>query len=610
VATVALAAATAVLVGTTVAPASSGKSSAVKAGGTYRVGWADNFGFTDGFDPTGEYLGDSWGIFSNLMVRTLVGYNHTSGPDGAKIVPDIAISVPKPTNGGKTYTFRLKSGVKFGPPVSRAVTSQDIAYAMQRLANPKDGGQYAFYYDDKASGAIKGWNAYASGKAKTISGITTPNARTIVFNLTKPEGDFIYRMAMPATGPIPKEVASCFEGKAGAYGRDVVSTGPYMIQGADSVDISSCGAIKPMSGFDGQANLTLVRNPDYNPATDSKKAREALPDSFVFTVNSNADDIANQIKAGTLDDNEVTPDSKTIREYATNPSLKSRLHFNSADGTYYLTMNLTQPPFDDIHVRKAMNYIMDKQGLRKAWGGPVGGQIATHIVPDDLEGNLLKGWDPYATPNSQGSLAKAMAEMKQSKYDPGHTGKCTASACKGVLMIADSRPQDPQMVPVIQAAAAKIGITFTVRTVKGAYPVIQTPSKNIPFSERPRWLKDYADALTFFAALFTSGAIIPSGNTNYSLVGITPAIAKKVGVKGNLTNVPSIDSIYNKCDASVGDIRLACWAGLDKTLMTKVVPWVPYMWLNQVHTLGPKVTKWDFDQFSTTTAFAHVAVSG
>src|SRR5436305_1993884 len=79
------------------------------------------------------------------------------------------------------------------------------------------------------------WDAVANGKAKTISGITTPDNKTIVFHLTKATGDFNLRMSMPATAPIPHEVADCFEGKPGDYGRDVVSSGPYMIQGSDAV---------------------------------------------------------------------------------------------------------------------------------------------------------------------------------------------------------------------------------------------------------------------------------------------------------------------------------------------------------------------------------------
>ena len=130
------------------------KSQTIKAGGTLNVGWENNFAdFSDSFDPTGEYLGDAFGILTNLLVRNLVSYKHVAGADGNTIVPDIATTVPKPTNGGKTYTFHLKSGIKFSPPVNRAVTSADFVTALDRLANPKDGGEYAFYFN-----VIKGWS--------------------------------------------------------------------------------------------------------------------------------------------------------------------------------------------------------------------------------------------------------------------------------------------------------------------------------------------------------------------------------------------------------------------------------------------------------------------
>jgi peptide/nickel transport system substrate-binding protein len=596
-------------VGATIGTASSGKQDTAKAGGTYRVGWEAEFGWTDAFDPTGEYLGNAWALYSNLLVRTLVGYNHVSGSAGNKIVPDIARSLPAVSNGGKTYTFKLKNNVRFAPPVNRAVTSHDISYAMQRLAKPSYGAQYAFYYT-----VIQGWDAYSKGKAKSISGIKTPDKNTISFTLTEPTGDFLYRMAMPATGPIPGEVGKCFQkGNSNKYGRNLVSTAGYMFAGSDKVDISSCAAIKPASGYDGTTTMTLVRNPNYSAATDTKSARENLPDSFVFTVNSNADDIYNKIQSGDLEDAVASPTPKVIRQYQTDSNLKPMLKINSGDRTWYLTLNLTQAPFDDIHIRKAMNWIIDKNGLRKGWGGPSVGTIANHIVPDSLLNNTLKNYRPYGTPGDAGSVAKAAAEVKQSKYDPGKTGKCTASACKNVLMIADVRAVDKAMVPVIQANAAKIGITFKVRSVNGAYPVIQTPSKNVPISERPGWGKDYADASTFFNALFASSSILPSGNTNYSLLGLTPAMAKKIGAKGKVTGIPSVDADITRCNrtqatAEGANARIACWAGLDRKLMTQVVPWVPYLSASNINVTGPKVAKWNYDQFSDQTAYAHVAV--
>src|SRR5262249_37581337 len=150
-----------------------------------------------------------------------------------------------------------------------------------------------------------------------------------------------------------------------------------------------------------------------------------------------------------------------------------------------------------------------------------------------------------------------------------------------------TRSVDKTMVPIIQADAAKIGITFTVRSINGAYPTIQTPSKNVPIAERTSWGKDFADPFTFFGELFDSGAIIKSGNTNYSLVGLAPQIAKTVGVKGNLNNIPSVDTDIAACTAKIGQAATVCWEAIDKKLMTQVVPWVPYLWPNNVFIVGP-----------------------
>jgi peptide/nickel transport system substrate-binding protein len=587
-----------------VAASSAGKSSQAKTGastgGTLTVGWESNFGFTDGFDPTGEYLGDAWGIYMNLLTRSLMGSNHVPGAAGDKLVPDLATAIPKPTNGGKTYTFHLKSGVKFSPPVNRAVTSQDVKYALQRLANPANGGQYAFYYTD-----IVGWANGAKGK--NISGIQTPNKSTLVIKLAKPRGDFLYAMAMPATAPIPQEIGKCFNGKPQQYGRDLVSTGPYMIQGMDSVDISSCSKVKPAGGFDGQTHLTLVRNPNYDPKTDSKAARQNFPDEFNFVVNANADDIANKVEDGEYATASVTLPPQVLRQYSTDPSLKPYFHQNSGDRTWYLTMNLTQPPFDDIHVRKAMNWIMDKHALVQAWGGPTVGDVANHIAPDSLLNNLLSEYKPYKTPGDAGSVVKAKAAMKGSKYDTNHNGTCGAPQCKGVLLIVDTRSQDTKMLPVIEADAAKIGITFTARTVDGAYPTIQNVSKNIPIAERTGWGKDYADPYTFFSPLFDGRTIIPTGNTNYSLIGITPKQCTQLKVTGNCNNIPSVSAQLDKCANLVGAAHVACYAALDKTLMTNVVPWVPYLW-SKVTRITAKGVTYQFDQFATTPAYAHMAV--
>jgi peptide/nickel transport system substrate-binding protein len=570
-------------------------------GGVLRVGWEQSFGVTDNFDPTGEYLGDGWGVLAT-EVKTLVGYEHAAGSLGNKIVAQLASAVPAPTNGGKTYTFHLKPNIKFAPPVNRAITSKDFVTAMDRLASSKDGGQYGFYYT-----VIKGWSAYSAGKAKSISGISTPNATTIVFNLTQPTGDFLYRMAMPATGPMPAEVVNCFAGSPGKYGQDLISTGPYMLKGIDGINISSCKSIKPdTQGYDGTTLYDVVPNPNWNPAVDPFS--KDYPSEIVFTVDSSDVDIYNKIEAGQLNmaTSSIPPD--VLQKYATSASLKPDFHQNQGDRTWYLSMNLTQPPFDDLAVRQAMNWIINKTALIQAWGGPTIGSVANHIVPDTLFDGQLAEYVPYRTPGSTGSLAKAKAAMMASKYDTSKNGMCDAAACKNVLMISDTRSFDPKMDTIIQQDAAEIGITLTIRSINGAYPTIQTPSKNIPFEERSGWGKDYADPYTFFGELFDGRAILPAGNTNYALVGITPAQCKALKVTGNCTNVPSVNKQLDACAVLINQPRLTCYENLDKTLMTKVVPWVPYLQSYVTRITSSNVKHYAFDQFTDTPAYENVLV--
>jgi peptide/nickel transport system substrate-binding protein len=579
------------------------KAARIAAGGTLRVGWEQSFGVTDNFDPTGEYLGDGWGVLAT-EVKTLIGYEHAPGALGNKLVPQLATSVPAPTDGGLTYTFHLKPDIKFGPPVNREITPADFVNAMERLASAKDGGEYGFYYT-----VIKGWNAYAAGKAKTISGIQTPNATTIVIHLTQPTGDFLYRMAMPATGPQPAEVTNCFAGEPGKYGQDLISTGPYMLEGIENIDISSCKTIKPdTAGYDGLTSYNLVRNPNWNPKIDPYS--KDYPDAIDFTVDASNVDIFNKIEAGQLDMATSTIPPDVLQKYSTTPSLKQYFHQNQGDRTWYLSMNLTAAPFDDIHVREAMNWIVNKAALIQAWGGPVLGTVANHIVPDTLFNNQIVSYKPYATPGNAGSLAKAKAAMMGSKYDTLHNGMCDASACKNVLLISDTRSIDSKIDSVLVQDAAEIGITLVVRSINGAYPTIQTVAKNIPFEERSGWGKDYADPYTFFAELFNGQAIQATGNTNYALVGITPAQCKALKVTGNCTNVPNVDPQLSKCEAiALGQARLSCWENLDKYMMTKVIPWVPYFSTYVTRITSTNVTHYAYDQFTDTPAYENVAVS-
>jgi peptide/nickel transport system substrate-binding protein len=576
-------------------------------GGTLRIGVLSTFGFTDAFDPTGEYLGLAWGIYSNLLLRTLVTYRHVEGPEGAVPVPDLATSIPEPTDGGTTYTFELKEGIRFGPPVDRPITSHDVEYAFERIGTPALAAQYRFYYDP----LIEGMHAFVRGRSDDISGIETPDDRTIVFHLTRPAGDFAHRLAMPATAPIPEEVARCSR-DAGEYGRRVISSGPYMLEGSeDMVTDQGCRTMKNLPGYVPDRHMYLVRNPGYDPATDSPEVRESFVDRVRFKIYAQPREIFPRIEDGRLDSAVYPPPRKTIERYRAHPERDATLHDAPLDRIWYLTMNLTQPPFDDVHVRKAVNLAMDKAALRKAWGGRIAGDIATHILPPNMTGGHPVGseYDPYPSRRNGGDVIAAREEMKQSDYDTDHDGRCDARACKNVVTY--NRNYDPwvAMQPAIERSLRSIGLDLEVRQAADFYTPVMTVERNIPFGLGPGWGKDYADPLTFMPFLFSSDEIRCTGNVNYSLVGATPRTRRKCDAEGNFRDLPSVDRRIRRCDGlPAGDERTACWVDLDKHLMERVVPWVPYLWHHSIRLVGATVSKFEFDQFSGDLAYAHMAV--
>jgi peptide/nickel transport system substrate-binding protein len=572
-------------------------------GGTFRIENTD-FALFDAFDPTGEYFGSDWTIYSNLMLRTLVSYNFSSAKEGGNdLVPDIATEIPEPTDGGKTWTFKLKDGIKFGPPVNRAITSKDIKYAIERTAINKGAlGSYANYYRP-----IIGITDMEAGKANTASGITTPDDQTIVFKLKAPTGDFAYRLAMPATAPIPQEVAKCHT-QRGEYGRYVISTGPYMTQGADKLDISSCGSQKPISGFNPNTGIKLVRNPNYDPATDNTDIRQSYPDEFDIGVNTNLDNIFAKIERGELEGSFETPPNATLRKYLQDPSIRDRMRINAGDRLWYMYMNLTTPPFDDVHVRKAMNLAMDLEGVQRAWGGPVQGSTPTHVLPQSMI--RLDDYYPFQKPPFAGDVDAAKAEMAKSKYDTNQDGMCDASACSGVINGNRNFAPWSNTSPIIEASAAKIGVKLETRELSRSAIQIATgePKRGLQSSSGTGWGKDYADPSTFMV-LFDGRNILPEGNSAQALVGLTAAKAKEIGVKLPASGPPpSVDADIDACAALSGQDRTDCWTTLDKKITSEIVPWVPLMDATAIDLLGPAVTRYGFDQFGTEMALAHVAV--
>ena len=247
-------------------------------------------------------------------------------------------------------------------------------------------------------------------------------------------------------------------------------------------------------------------------------------------------------------------------------------------------MNLTQPPFDDVHVRKAMNWVMDRDGLRRAWGGPVAGDSRdAHHARTRCSADKLTSYDPFKTAGDRGRRREGQGgdEAVEVRHRQGRRlrregvqGRPASSPHVRAAGQVDARRSS-------RPVAAKIGITF-----KRARRRRRVPDDPDAVEERSRselgrgWGKDYADPSTFFGPLFDGRTSSPVGNTNYSLVGLTPEQAKQLGVNGTGRRRPEHRRRHRRAATlpTRQDARPTCWAALDKKLTKQIVPWVPYMW--------------------------------
>jgi peptide/nickel transport system substrate-binding protein len=530
---------------------------------------------------------------------------------GADIFPDLAAGEPEESSDGLTWTYQIQPGINYAPPKDDVeITAQDFIRALERTADPKANvGGYSFYYS-----VIEGFDDFAAGDADTISGLSAPDTHTLEITTTSPIGDMSYRLAMGTAAPIPPddegEPMGVAEGHTRNYGRFLVASGPYMFEGSETMDFS----VPPKDqteapGYVPGRQIVLVRNPSWSADTDD--LRDAYPDRIEVSIGGDNDDLYNKVAAGTLDfvvDGAVPPEK--IREYQTNPDLQDKINVYASDAIRYVSFNLAVPPFDDVHVRKAVSWAFDKQGFRQLRGGETVGELSGHIMVNSLEDNILADYDPYPTPNGAGDPEQAKAEMAQSKYDTDGDGVCDAPECKDILTITDREDPYPEQSALLIQFLEPIGLTLDVKQLERGtmYNKCNDANSHHALCAGPGWGKDYADGITFGEPLFSSAGLWESC-CNYSLLG---ASADQLSGWGyDVTSVPSVDDKVDECaELEPGDERFQCWAELDQQLMEEVVPMVPYLFDNSVDIISANIQNYSFDQFAGLAAFDSLAVPG
>ncbi len=590
-------------------------------GGTLRVGMdlagyesyqVDEQGtYNRAWDPQTTWAQEPFELFRCCLLRTLMSFNGRSTREGgAELRPDLAADIPTISADGLTWTFRLKPGLHYAPPFADTqIVAGDLVRALERTLRPDPlpgsqsntaYGPYSTYFAQFIAGAQE----YSDGKVGSISGLETPDDLTFVVHLVQPAGDLGLRLALPAAAPLP---AGAADGHDAGYGRYLVASGPYMIEGSEQLEPSLPPDQQPtVPGYVPGSSLTLVHNPSWQRAGDS--LRSAIVDRIEISQVSDYESALRAIQDDTLDLRfDMSLEGADIQRLRTDSSLAPRVHVTPALASDWITMNLAQPPFDDIHVRRAVMLATNKKDLVGIMSP--GDQIQHHAIPDAFENGLLTDYDPFATPADGGNLEQAQAQMALSSYDSNADGVCDDPACATIrIPIADDRDE---LVPGSQAFAAQLAplglvLQFDRVSPADAFKTVTDPATHTPLVFTVGWGSDYFNASNWFGPLASGALIAQEDGFNLSLIGASPEQLRSWGY--TVTEVPSVDAKIADCVALTGAAQFSCWAELDQYVMERVVSWIPLDNRQASRLTSQSVTNFEFDASLTMPALDQISV--
>ncbi|MET9295419.1 ABC transporter substrate-binding protein [Streptomyces sp. NPDC003077] len=519
--------------------ASTGPAEAVPGatpGGTIKVYQRDSYSH---LDPAQIYVSDE-GAVSTLLFRRLTTY-HLDNKGKYTVVGDLATDSGEPSDGQKTWTFKLKDGIKWqdGSPI----TAKDVRHTFER--------QFATFITDGPY-YVQQWLANSTDYRKLLPDgpykgkhipddiLDTPDDKTIVFHFKKPVPDLPYALAMAGYG-IVQEKGDTKE----KYDRAPVASGPYKIE-----------------SFKSGKSMSLVKNTNWDPKTDV--ARHQYVDRFDIQFGVSYADSTQRLMADNTDNQNAISfnnqvDAASMPQVSNDPAIKKRS--TSGYQPYVGVMNLNMFRLKDKKVREAIAYALPTQAILDTYGTPGGGELAGSYISPTLTG--YKDIDPY------GKLKKPMGDVEKAKQLLKEAGKVGMK-----LTFAFNTAAEPQKYSVaVTDNLRKAGFNVQPKDLPADtyYDVIG--KKDNKFDIYPSaWGADWPSASTVLPPVY-DGRQIQDGSPNYSHYN-NPAVNKEM------------DRI-----ALITDQKKASqeWFALGERILKEDLPQIPTFYYKQIQLHGSKV---------------------
>ncbi len=483
------------------------------SGGTLTISFKDDL---KTLDPAIGYDTDSWSIERQI-------YNGLLDYDGftANLKPDIAEKMPVITNDGKTYTFKIRKGVKFSN--GREVTADDFKYSWERMLDPKTNGPMT---GGPFWGVLTGSADFFNGKATSISGIKVVDPNTLEVDLDMPNQSFLNIVAMPFGFVVPKEAVAA----AGTdFAHKPMGTGPFVL------DKWTAGQL-----------IVLKKNPAYfgtKPYLDEVDAQIGVtPEVAILRMQNGQMDLPQP---------DISIPSAQYVQLSGDPKWKNRIVTTPNVDIYYLAMNPNMKPFDKVEVRKAFNYAVNKASQAKILAGRA-------IINNGIQAPPMPGYVPNYNPlgldaNGQ-NIQKAKDLLKQAGYDATHPFP------PQTLVYTKANADSDREAAAIQQDLSAIGVTINLQGLAFNAFLDVTGKPNTTALSYNGWIQDFPDPSDFVDPILTcSAANVTANGSNVAFYCNKAADALADKARGDTNSTE----------------RLSLYKQFQDVVASQDFPWVP-----------------------------------
>lgn len=336
----------------------------------------------DSLDPALGYDGAAWNLL-NMVYDGLTAFQRVGNPDGTKLVPDLATSLPVPSDDGRTYVFHLRPDIRYSN--GQLVRPRDFRYALERVValHPSPDNRLRFY--DSLRGAAR---CIRQPKHCDLSAgvVTNERSNTVTFHLVAPDPEFLQKLTFSFAAPVP----------AGTPKRETIvpATGPYYITNY---------RFERRSGYRIERRLELARNPHFREWSEA-----ATPDGYADRISwtflpHRAASERKAVRAVERGRADVLFDPVQRRELVREVQTQyaAQVHAHPTWGVTYLFLNSRVPPFNDLRVRQAANYAANRSAAVPAAAQVLGSEPTCQILPPNFPG--YRRYCPYTTnPSASG----------------------------------------------------------------------------------------------------------------------------------------------------------------------------------------------------------------